>query len=90
MIERINALSISCVCKTELCHSYLFCVEFYVISSDVENGELLAAEPLTTLMEAAGQLGVGVFGSGPLQEAALLQRPAMQVNPLLQVLDVTV
>lgn len=41
------------------------------------------AEPLTTLMEAAGRQGVGVFGSGPLQEAALLQQPALQVSPLL-------
>ena len=86
----MKALSISCVCKTELCHSYPLCAEVYVILSDVGNDELLAAEPLTTLMEAAGRLGVGVFGSGPLQEAALLQRPAMQVNPLLQVVDVTV
>lgn len=37
------------------------------------------AGTLTTLMEAAGQLGVGVFGSGPLQEAALLQQSALQV-----------
>lgn len=31
-------------------------------------------------MEAAGQLGVGIFGSGPLQEAALLQQPALEVT----------
>lgn len=41
------------------------------------------AGALTTLMEAAGRQGVGVFGSGPLQEGALLQQPALQVSPLL-------
>ena len=41
------------------------------------------AGALTTLMEAAGRQGVGVFGSGPMQEAALLQQPALQVSPLL-------
>ncbi len=33
-----------------------------------------------SLLEAAGRLQVGVFASGPLQEAALLQHSALQVS----------
>lgn len=43
-----------------------------------------ATPTLRTFMEAAGLLRVGVFGSGPLQEAALLQQPALQVGALQQ------
>lgn len=33
-------------------------------------------------MEAAGRLQLGVFASGPLQEAALLQNSALEVSSL--------
>ena len=32
-----------------------------------------------SLVEAAGKLQLGIFASGPLQEAALLQNAALQV-----------
>ena len=38
------------------------------------------AESLGSVMEAAGRLQIGVFASGPLQEAALLQHSALQVR----------
>ena len=41
---------------------------------------LVAAESMGSLMEAAGRLQVGVFASGPLQEAALLQHSALKVS----------
>ena len=37
------------------------------------------AESMGSLVEAAGKLQVGIFASGPLQEAALLQNAALQV-----------
>ena len=33
-----------------------------------------------SVMEAAGRLQLGVFASGPLQEAALLQNSALEVS----------
>lgn len=33
-----------------------------------------------SVMEAAGRLQLGVFASGPLQEAALLQNSAVEVS----------
>lgn len=49
------------------------------------------AESLGSVMEAAGRLQIGVFASGPLQEAALLQHSALQVSmstpQLLHVVD---
>ena len=33
-----------------------------------------------SLVEAAGKLHLGIFASGPLQEAALLQNAALQVS----------
>lgn len=33
-----------------------------------------------SVMEAAGRLQLGVFASGPLQEAALLQDSALEVS----------
>ena len=38
------------------------------------------AESMGSLVEAAGKLQVGIFASGPLQEAALLQNAALQVS----------
>lgn len=40
----------------------------------------LAAESMGSLVEAAGKLQLGIFASGPLQEAALLQSAALQVS----------
>ncbi len=38
------------------------------------------AESMGSLVEAAGKLQLGIFASGPLQEAALLQNAALQVS----------
>ena len=44
-----------------------------------------AQEQMGTLLEAAGQLGVGVFASGPLQEGQLVQDGTLQVCAPLHV-----
>ena len=36
-----------------------------------------------SILEAAAHLGVGVFGSGPLQEGQLLQNKELRVSHLL-------
>ena len=38
------------------------------------------AESMGSVMEAAGRLQLGVFASGPLQEAALLQNSGLEVS----------
>ena len=38
------------------------------------------AESMGSVLEAAGRLQLGVFASGPLQEAALLQNFALEVR----------
>jgi hypothetical protein len=40
----------------------------------------VTAESMGSLVEAAGKLQLGIFASGPLQEAALLQNAALQVS----------
>lgn len=44
---------------------------------------LADAESMGSLLDAAGKLQLGVFASGPLQEAALLSNSALQVSGTL-------
>lgn len=42
----------------------------------------VGAETMGSTMEAAGRLQLGVFASGPLQEASLLQHAALEVSTI--------
>lgn len=79
VLNKVKPIGTTCMCSGAFSTSSvgrLRGLERYVLGIHV------GAEPMGSTLEAAGRLQLGVFASGPLQEASLLQHAALEVSTI--------